>query len=270
MASKLLPRRGDRRTHLRDRARARPRPHDEPLVLLPLRAQDLGRRARRAGGHGRGAAHREQLDSEDPDEGRAPDPGVQAGQRQRLLLSAQGLRPDQRSRCAPPPSGTAPSSCSARASSRIVHDDRPRAGGAVREGRAAPWSLPVDAAWSTLPIGLLVRLLSPAAPPEVIAAANATRFRGMILIYLVLEQDQFTEFDAHYFPEASIPMARMSEPKNYSVAAEPQGTDGAVRRTSERSRRGDLGAVRCRTRAADVPAGSPTPACRSRRACARS
>jgi protoporphyrinogen oxidase len=84
-------------------------------------------------------------------------------------------------------------------------------------------ALPVDAAWSTLPIGLLVRLMHPAAPADVLAAASGTRFRGMILIYLVLEQDQFTEFDAHYFPEASIPMARMSEPKNYSVAAEPKG-----------------------------------------------
>lgn len=104
----------------------------------------------------------------------------------------------------------------------IVHEQgRVRAVRYEKDGRTV--ELPVHAAWSTLPIGLLVRLLSPGAPPEVIAAANATRFRGMILIYLVLEQDQFTEFDAHYFPEASIPMARMSEPKNYSVATAPKG-----------------------------------------------
>ena len=83
--------------------------------------------------------------------------------------------------------------------------------------------LPVDAAWSTLPISLLVKLMSPAAPPEVMAAAEGIRFRGMILIYLVLEQDQFTEYDAHYFPEQSIPMSRMSEPKNYSGTQEPRG-----------------------------------------------
>jgi protoporphyrinogen oxidase len=45
----------------------------------------------------------------------------------------------------------------------------------------------------------------------------------MILIYLFLEQDQFTEFDAHYFPELSIPVSRMSEPKNYSNTKEPRG-----------------------------------------------
>jgi protoporphyrinogen oxidase len=45
----------------------------------------------------------------------------------------------------------------------------------------------------------------------------------MILIYLVLEQDQFSEYDAHYFPEESVPMSRMSEPKNYSATREPRG-----------------------------------------------
>jgi protoporphyrinogen oxidase len=45
----------------------------------------------------------------------------------------------------------------------------------------------------------------------------------MILIYLTLEQDQFTEYDAHYFPEEEIPISRLSEPKNYSASAEPRG-----------------------------------------------
>jgi protoporphyrinogen oxidase len=45
----------------------------------------------------------------------------------------------------------------------------------------------------------------------------------MILIYLVLDQDHFTEFDAHYFPETEIPISRLSEPKNYSKVSEPVG-----------------------------------------------
>jgi protoporphyrinogen oxidase len=80
----------------------------------------------------------------------------------------------------------------------------------------------VDAVWSTLPITMLVKMIRPAAPADVIAAANRIRFRGMILIYLVLEQDQFSEYDAHYFPELSIPMSRMSEPKNYNASREPR------------------------------------------------
>ena len=106
--------------------------------------------------------------------------------------------------------------------SRIVHDgQRIRAVHYEKDGCSV--EMTVDAAWSTLPIGLLVKLMSPAAPPPVNRAASEIRFRGMILIYLVLEQDQFTEYDAHYFPETSIPMSRMSEPKNYSAASEPRG-----------------------------------------------
>ena len=35
----------------------------------------------------------------------------------------------------------------------------------------------------------------------------------MLLVYLVLETDRFTEFDAHYFP-SGVPFTRLSEPKN--------------------------------------------------------
>ncbi len=79
-----------------------------------------------------------------------------------------------------------------------------------------------DTIWSSIPITTLVRLLD--APAEVQAAADAIEFRGMILIYLILETDQFTEYDAHYFPELSIPISRMSEPKNYNASVEPKGT----------------------------------------------
>lgn len=83
--------------------------------------------------------------------------------------------------------------------------------------------LPADMIWSTLPITLLVRGLRPQAPAEVLAAANGLAYRAMILIYLVLAQEQFSEYDAHYFPEEHIAISRMSEPKNYSVASEPRG-----------------------------------------------
>lgn len=81
-----------------------------------------------------------------------------------------------------------------------------------------------DQVLSTIPLTALVRLLSPAPPADVMASADAIRFRGMILIYLVLGTGQFTEYDAHYFPELSTPMSRMSEPKNYSSTAEPADT----------------------------------------------
>ena len=84
-------------------------------------------------------------------------------------------------------------------------------------------SIEADRVWSTLPVNVLARCIDPPAPAEVIEAATATEFRAMILIYLVLEQDQFTEYDAHYFPEEDIPITRLSEPKNYSDSPEPHG-----------------------------------------------
>jgi protoporphyrinogen oxidase len=78
-----------------------------------------------------------------------------------------------------------------------------------------------DAVLSTLPINYLVRALD--APPEILEAADRMSFRAMILIYLVLDQDQFSEYDAHYFPEEAIPISRLSEPKNYAALAEPRG-----------------------------------------------
>jgi protoporphyrinogen oxidase len=80
-----------------------------------------------------------------------------------------------------------------------------------------------DGVWSTLPITALIRFADPAPPSAVVEAAKRIRYRGMILIYLVLDQDRFTEYDAHYFPELAIPIARLSEPKNYSGTREPQG-----------------------------------------------
>ena len=93
----------------------------------------------------------------------------------------------------------------------------------IRDGEGET-RLAADQVLSTIPLTALVRLMDPAPPEEVIEAAKAIRFRGMILVYLILETDQFTEYDAHYFPELSIPISRMSEPKNYSSASEPKGT----------------------------------------------
>ncbi len=80
-----------------------------------------------------------------------------------------------------------------------------------------------DHVWSTIPAPVLANLLRPAAPPTLLAAASQITYRAMLLIYLVVGQDQFSEFDAHYFPEAHIPITRLSEPKNYSNTREPRG-----------------------------------------------
>jgi protoporphyrinogen oxidase len=70
---------------------------------------------------------------------------------------------------------------------------------------------------STIPLPLLVRVMRPSAPTDVLASCDALRYRAMVLVYLVLETDRFSEYDAHYFPGREIPVTRISEPKNYSL-----------------------------------------------------
>ena len=80
-----------------------------------------------------------------------------------------------------------------------------------------------DAVLSSMPIDLLVRALEPAPDPALVDAVDTLRTRAMILVYLVLDRPQFTPFDAHYFPDASIHTSRLSESKNYRNADDPAG-----------------------------------------------
>jgi protoporphyrinogen oxidase len=84
-------------------------------------------------------------------------------------------------------------------------------------------SLQASYVWSTLPIAALARSLRPDPPPTCLHAAESLGYRGMVLIYLVLARDRFSEFDAHYFPGADVPVSRLSEPKNYSGTQRPPG-----------------------------------------------
>jgi len=81
-----------------------------------------------------------------------------------------------------------------------------------------------DHLWSTLPITILARAMRRPPPPEVLEAAEAISYRAMILIYLQLPVDRFTEYDAHYFPGADTTITRLSEPKNYAALDEPRGS----------------------------------------------
>ena len=77
--------------------------------------------------------------------------------------------------------------------------------------------------WSTLPVAALARRVSPPPPDDALAAAGRLVHRGLLLVYLVLDRPRFTEFDAHYFPEAAFATARLSEPKNYRANPDDPG-----------------------------------------------
>ncbi|QQS48583.1 MAG: FAD-dependent oxidoreductase [Acidobacteriota bacterium] len=104
---------------------------------------------------------------------------------------------------------------------RLVRPGRPHRieveqGGEMR-------TIEADYIWSTIPITVLARMLEPAAPRQLIDAAARIKYRAMALVYLVLDETRFTEFDAHYFPESDVRLTRLSEPMNYSAAESPVG-----------------------------------------------
>jgi protoporphyrinogen oxidase len=88
--------------------------------------------------------------------------------------------------------------------------------GAVREIEA-------EYVWSTIPITALARLISPPPPPSVVAAAERIDYRAMLLVYVTIAGDRYTEYDAHYFPGPETVITRLSEPKNYADSPEPSG-----------------------------------------------
>jgi protoporphyrinogen oxidase len=84
--------------------------------------------------------------------------------------------------------------------------------------------LPADYVLSTIPVTLLPKLVRTNGHAPPVDAAGRLRQRAMVLIYLALDSNQFTEFDAHYFPEREIRISRLSEPKNYSLTVAPGRT----------------------------------------------
>jgi protoporphyrinogen oxidase len=91
------------------------------------------------------------------------------------------------------------------------------------ERNGSTTSLEADYVWSTIPITILARGMNGGVPAEVTEASGAISYRAMLLVYLELPVDHFTEFDAHYFPAAELHITRLSEPKNYAALTEPRG-----------------------------------------------
>ncbi len=104
---------------------------------------------------------------------------------------------------------------------RAITTEAGRVQSVVAAGRDGEVTLPARLVLSTIPLPILVSLTRPAAEPAVRASVDALRYRAMILVYLVLETDRFTEYDAHYFPGPQVAITRLSEPKNYGLAEHP-------------------------------------------------
>jgi protoporphyrinogen oxidase len=93
----------------------------------------------------------------------------------------------------------------------------------VVENSRGTQEIPTRQVYSTIPVTLLTRLVDVPVPAAVTAAAGALGFRSMVLVYLLLDQDRFTEFDAHYFPGEEFTFTRLSETRNYTDRDAPAG-----------------------------------------------
>jgi protoporphyrinogen oxidase len=69
---------------------------------------------------------------------------------------------------------------------------------------------------SSIPLPALARLLRPAAPAAVLAAADRLTFRDLITVHLMLRREQVTPDTWLYIHDPAIPFGRLHEPKNWS------------------------------------------------------
>ena len=98
-----------------------------------------------------------------------------------------------------------------------VADAAVAAGATIRLGTDVT-SLPeATTVLSTIPITAMAAIVG-AEPIEL-------QHRGVVLVWVVLDQPRWSPFDAHYLPDPAHPVARLSEPKNYrSSADDPHDT----------------------------------------------
>ncbi len=81
---------------------------------------------------------------------------------------------------------------------------------------------------NTLPLSLSAKILDPPPPPEVLAAADAVRFRNLVLCVFGLDRPSFSPNASIYFPGAEFPFTRLYEPKNRSRHMAPEGQTAIV------------------------------------------
>ena len=81
---------------------------------------------------------------------------------------------------------------------------------------------------STLPLSLLIRIMDPAPPEEIVQLANSLRYRHVRLVALFLNKPTINGNATIYFPEKSFPFTRIYEPRNRSPFMSPPGKTSLV------------------------------------------
>jgi protoporphyrinogen oxidase len=74
---------------------------------------------------------------------------------------------------------------------------------------------------SSIPLTLLAKIVEPAAPPDVVEAADKLFFRNVITVNVMLKRRQVTHDTWLYVHDRNILFGRFHEPKNWSAAMVP-------------------------------------------------
>ena len=82
-------------------------------------------------------------------------------------------------------------------------------------------SLRKNAVVSTIPLGFMAQILTPACSPEVKEAANALEFRDLITVNVRIRKKQVSPDTWLYIQDSDILFGRFHEPKNWSVDMVP-------------------------------------------------
>ncbi|MGQ0637377.1 MAG: FAD-dependent oxidoreductase [Planctomycetaceae bacterium] len=88
--------------------------------------------------------------------------------------------------------------------------------------------VPVDEVACTLPLGLLLQLLHPAPPADILESARKLRHRNVVLVAIFLNREQVSPNGSIYFPDPAFPFTRVYEPKNRSLEMAPPGKTSLI------------------------------------------
>lgn len=88
--------------------------------------------------------------------------------------------------------------------------------------------VPVREIANTLPVTLLLKMMEPAPPAEVLQTAASLRFRNLLLVVILLDKPSITSNATVYFPDAEFPFTRIYEPRNRSAWMAPEGKTSLV------------------------------------------
>lgn len=102
-----------------------------------------------------------------------------------------------------------------------VHRDGNRVTGVTVETANGPELVTAANYISSIPLTVLAKIMEPAAPADVLAAADSLTFRNIVTVNVMLRRRQVTSDTWLYVHDRNILFGRFHEPKNWSAAMVP-------------------------------------------------